>query len=202
MEAKIIGLTGGIGSGKSIVTHYLSEKGVPIIDADLIARQIVKPSQPALPAIVSVFGEDILTTSGELDRKALGKIVFSDKQKRKQLEAILHPQIRKGIKNEIQNKKSDYPYILVDIPLLIEQNYQSLFDQIWVVDCLPEQQIQRVRQRDNLSRNEIKNIMASQANHQQRLHFADKVLDNSGSLDKLYRQLDQYHNLLINKKLL
>ena len=202
MDAKIIGLTGGIGSGKSIVTRYLSEKGVPIIDADLIAKQIVEPDQPALLAIVSAFGENILTASGELDRKALGKIVFNNEQKRKQLEAILHPQIREEIKNEIENKKSDYPYIVVDIPLLIEQNYQPLVDQIWVVDCLPEQQIQRVQQRDNLSRNEIKNIMASQANRQQRLRFADKVLDNTDSLAKLYKQLDQYHNLLINKKLL
>ncbi len=197
-QTLVIGLTGGIACGKSVVTQILHKKGVPIIDADKIAKKIVQPKQPALISIVKLFGKEILNNDGSLDRKALRLKVFNDQEKLSQLEAILHPKIREEIQKEIIEKTSTYPYIVVDIPLLVEKNYQALFDQIWVVDCLPEQQIERAMMRDNTSKKQIENIIATQVNRQQRLAIADKVLDNTGSLDKLRLQVDEYHNKLMS----
>lgn len=200
-----VGLTGGIGCGKSAAIQMFQEKGIPVIDADLIAKQVVKPKQPALQQIVKHFGSGVLQTDGSLDRKALGKIVFNNTDKLKQLEAILHPIIRKEIEKEMEAKAhTNQVYIIVDVPLLLEQNYQALFDQIVVVDCKPEQQIKRVMNRDSISSEQVRVIMSKQAERKQRLAIADNVLANTGSLDKLREQVDQYHNKLVrlNRKML
>jgi len=191
-----VGLTGGIGCGKSLVATLFQEKGIPIIDADHIAKKIVEPNQPALSKIVKLFGEEVLLADKSLNRKALRHIVFEDKDKLEQLEAILHPKIKQEIQKKMTEHAFGHPYTIIDVPLLIEKNYQSLFDQILVVDCLPEQQITRVKKRDKATAQQTKTIMSSQVSRQQRLEIADEVLDNTGSLDKLRQQVNNYHNKL------
>jgi dephospho-CoA kinase len=191
-----VGLTGGIGCGKSTVTKAFSRKGITIIDADKIAHDIVAPDTDALDEISATFGNALLQHDGSLNRVAVKKLVFSDEDKLKQLEAILHPKIHFAIRNKLQQeseKLATSPYIIADIPLLIEKNYLDLFDQIIVVDCFPEQQIQRVQQRDGMNSKIIQSIMSKQVNRQQRLKQATHILDNSGSKKKLLQQIDSLH---------
>ncbi len=195
-----IGLTGSIGCGKSTATNAFALKGVAIIDADKIAHDVVKPNSEALSEITAAFGNALLQQDGSLDRTALKQQVFSDANKLKQLEAILHPKIYLEIKNKLQQSTNanGLPYIIADIPLLIEKNYMGLFDKIIVVDCLPEQQIQRVQQRDGLDIKIIQSIMDKQVNREQRLKNATHILDNSGSKASLLRQLDSLHEGFIS----
>lgn len=191
-----VGLTGGIGCGKSAATQLFREKGIPIIDADRIAKAIVQPDQAVLADIVQQFGKNILHANGHLDRSALRKLIFDNDAKRKQLEAILHPRIKHIIQKKMADYAYDYPYIIVDVPLLVEKNYQQLFDYIIVVDCLPEQQLSRVTARDNATPQQVQAILASQASREYRSRFADEILDNSGSLDKLRKQVTRCHDKL------
>ena len=193
-----VGLTGGIACGKSTVVKLFQEKGIAVIDADAISKQIVEPNQPALSEIIKLFGRDILQIDGRLDRKQLRKIVFDSKKKLLQLEAILHPKIRAEIQKKIEEESYNNVYVIVDVPLLIEQNYQTLFDQIIVVDCTLEQQTERAVDRGGISPQQLKSILLLQASREQRLAIADNVLDNSGSLDKLRHQVDKYHNKLVH----
>ena len=195
-----IGLTGGIGCGKSMVTHAFALKGITIIDADKIARDVVKPNSETLSEIIAIFGNALLQQDGSLDRTELKKQVFSDANKLKQLEAILHPKIYLEIKNKLQQSTNinGSPYSIADIPLLIEKHYMGLFDQIVVVDCLPEQQIQRVQQRDGLNIKIIQSIMDKQVSREQRLKYATHILDNSGSKESLLRQIDSLHEHFIS----
>jgi len=191
-----IGLTGGIGCGKSTVTEAFARKGITIIDADKIAHEIVAPDTEALAEIIATFGNALLQQDGRLNRVALKKQVFSNANKLKQLEAILHPKIHFAIKEKLQQSAADStasPYIIADVPLLIEKNYRDLFDQIIVVDCSPEQQIERVQQRDGLNIKIIQSIMAKQVSREQRLKQATHILDNSGSKESLLQQIDSLH---------
>jgi dephospho-CoA kinase len=191
-----IGLTGGIGCGKSTVTAAFAAKGIDIIDADKIARDIVTPKTTALKEISETFGHSLVRQDGSLDRTALKQLVFSDEKKLTQLEAILHPKIYHTIKNKLtknEQQSMTSPYIIADIPLLIEKNYINLFDQIIVIDCLPEQQIQRVLQRDKMNRTMIQSIMDKQISRQQRLKQATHILDNSGTKKNVLRQVESLH---------
>lgn len=193
----IVGLTGGIGSGKSTAVDAFRNFGIPIIDADQISKNLVKAGQKTLNDVVKLFGDDILLPNGELNRKALGKIVFSDPDALSTLEAILHPRIRSEIRKQIdgfQTLPSPPPYIIVDIPLLVENNYQEIFDRIITVDCTIEQQIQRVMDRDKLDKSTLKNIIKKQASRSQRNNIASHILDNSGSIDSLILQIKKIHN--------
>ncbi|MCK5812672.1 MAG: dephospho-CoA kinase [Cocleimonas sp.] len=195
-----IGLTGGIGCGKSTVTQAFSDKGVTIIDADKIAYEMVAPNTMALNEIIAIFGVSVLQKDGSLDRHILKKLIFSDKEKLKQLEAILHPKIYHTIKNRLAESESlvlKMPYIIADIPLLIEKNYVDLFDYIVVVDCFVEQQIQRICQRDDMSITIIKSIINKQVSRTTRLKQATHILDNSGSKAKLLLQVNSLHEDLI-----
>lgn len=193
-----IGLTGGIGCGKSSVTAVLKENGVSIVDADQIARDLLQTDTPAFKAVVQCFGGAILNTEGALNRKVLAKIVFSDPQKLEQLEAILHPKVYDEIESQLDNTMSNASYIVVDIPLLIEKGYLDLFDKLVVVDCLPEQQIQRVQQRDKTEKKIIQSIMAQQIERKKRLEKADFILDNSDSKKALQSQINSLHRHLIH----
>lgn len=196
-----IGLTGGIGCGKSTVTTIFSDKGIRIIDADKIAHQMVAVNTMALAEISTTFGANVLQQDGSLDRAILKKIIFSDEEKLKQLEAILHPKIHCAIKNKLAEHEglvTGMPYIIVDIPLLIEKNYMGLFDQIIVVDCLPEQQIKRIQKRDELDISMIKTIMNKQVSREERLKKATHLLDNSSSKKALLLQVNALHNDFIN----
>ena len=187
-----VGLTGGIASGKSSVSKLFAAKGITIIDADLVARQSVAPNSEALQRIVENFGTTILQDDQSLDRSKLRELVFSDQQNKKALESILHPIIRRELTKQITESNSE-AYTLADIPLLVESNYQSDFDEIVVVDCKEEQQIERIKKRDNSDINVIRMMIKSQASRTERLRHATHIIDNSGPFELLSNQVDQLH---------
>lgn len=186
-----IGLTGGIGSGKSTVAKRFADLGVPVIDMDVIAREVVLPGQAALDEIKAVFGNDICNENNQLDRRRLRDIIFSDAAKRTQLENILHPRIRAKVKTLLD--KLDAPYCIIVIPLLFETRGRDRIDRILVIDTTVEQQIRRTMQRDNMREDQVRNIIASQVDRQTRLDQADDVINNSGETGRLDVQVKQLH---------
>jgi len=191
----IVGLTGGIGSGKTTVSNVFAAMDVPIIDTDLISRDIVGPQQPALQIIRDEFGDTVITGNGHLDRKALKEIIFSKPEKRKQLEDILHPLIKNEVKRKIQLLETGpkLPYCIIVVPLLIESGWTDLVDRVLVVDVAEETQIQRAGQRDNLTHTQLTAILNSQTDRHTRLEVADDVIDNSGNLTALKHQVTRLH---------
>ena len=186
-----IGLTGGIGSGKTTVANYFEKLGVPVIDADEISRRIVKRGLPAYQAIVQAFGEAVLTVDGELDRAGMRHTIFSDPEAKAKLESILHPMIREEIKRNIDGLKADY--CIIAIPLLIETGQLSLVDRILVVDVDPQTQITRVQERDGDSSIQIAAIIKSQASREDRHAVADDILCNDGNIEQLKENVDKLH---------
>lgn len=191
-----VGLTGGIGCGKSTVTAMFSALAVPVIDADNISHGLVAPAQPALALIQDVFGSRIIKPDGSLDRAKLKEIVFSDPLAKKNLEAILHPLIYQAIQTQLA--RLDSTYCLIVVPLLFETNMTHLVDRTVVVDCPVEQQIARVVGRDNLAVGQIQAIINSQAPRSVRLACADDVIDNTQTTDKLAERVKKLHNLYIS----
>lgn len=191
-----VALTGGIGTGKTTVAAQFEKFGVPVIDSDIIARNIVKPGQPCLNKIIQTFDNELLTTEGKLNREKLRKIIFNDDKAKKKLEKILHPAIYEEIEKQIA--KIDYPYCLVVIPLLIETNAMDRFDRILVVDTDEKKQIQRAHQRDNTSEQNIEKIIKSQTNRQQRLEYADDIIENNFNIEGLNSSVKILHEKYIN----
>jgi dephospho-CoA kinase len=187
----VIGLTGGIGSGKSTVSRLLADVGVPIIDADIIARDVVEPGQPALAEIVRHFGLGVLRPSGELDRERLGKLVFGEQHDLARLEEILHPRIIARM--NIRTRELDASYCVWAIPLLLEKNQRQQVDRVLVVDVSPEVQIARARARDGRSQNDVEAILSKQMERRERLAMADDVIDNGGDLSQLRDQVLALH---------
>lgn len=187
----VIGLTGGIGSGKTTVANGFAKLGVPLIDADLIARELVEPGQAALEEIRAVFGPGCLTAEGRLDRAHIQQRIFNDKTLRLRLEAILHPVIRKRIKDLISDIRT--AYCIVVIPLLLETGQDDLVDRILVIDAPEEEQIKRVAARDKLSHNAILRIMHTQADRETRLASADDIIVNNSDLETLTSQILSLH---------
>lgn len=186
----ILGLTGGIASGKSTVSAYLAQNGALIIDADLIARQVVAKKSSGLKQIVAKFGGEILTASSELDRKKLGKLVFSNKELLKALTDITGPLIRAEILREIEAaKKAQVKLVVLDIPLLFETGYQTLCDKVMVVTIPSKLQLERVMKRDNLSAAEARKRIANQLPASKRNELADVLIDNSKSVAETYQQV-------------
>jgi len=183
----IIGLTGGIGSGKSVVSKLFAELDVPVIDTDIISRQLVEPGQPALQQICQAFGDEILSASGGLDRNKLRNIVFSAPDKRLQLEAILHPLIQQEMLH--QASLLDSPYCIFAIPLLIEANQTGLVDRILVIDAPDKLRRHRLKQRDQLEDRQIDDILAAQLPGPERLKHADDIIYNDSELDHLRAQV-------------
>lgn len=179
----VIGLTGGIGSGKSTVAELFAARGVPIIDMDQIARQVVEPGQPALAQITQVFGVDILDAKGRLDRRQVRDLIFDSEEKRHRLEAILHPLIRQETKHQLASL--DSAYCIVVIPLLFESQQQSLVDRILVVDVPESLQISRTIERDGITAAAVEKILAAQTDRQTRLAAADDIIDNTADLAQL-----------------
>ncbi|MCG8026154.1 MAG: dephospho-CoA kinase [Candidatus Thiodiazotropha endolucinida] len=188
----VIALTGGIGSGKSAVSSHLESLGVPVIDADQLAHQLVKPGSPALLEIQATFGEELVDGNGLLDRAALRKTVFNDPQQRRRLEGILHPRIREAMESWLARQSA--PYAVLVIPLLFETGQMSLADRIFVVDCDKSLQIERVLERDSLPREQIQQIIANQVDRQIRLDGADDVIENNDSLQVLIEATERLHN--------
>lgn len=185
-----IALTGGIASGKSAVAEMLAERGAVIIDADVVAREVVRPGSRGLAAIVERFGDGVLTPEGTLDRAALGRIVFADPAARADLEAITHPAIRARAEALRAHAAADAVVIDV-IPLLIEAGLVEGFDLVIVVDADPAVQLGRVRARDGFTAAEAQSRLSAQASRTDRLAVADLVVANSGDLDDLRREVDQ-----------
>lgn len=188
----IIGLTGGIGSGKSAVTNRFAELGASIVDTDQIAHALTTPSGLAIEQIRGAFGDQVITSDGALDRDAMRKLVFKDPDARRRLEAILHPMIRQV--SHARCAAAPGPYVVLAVPLLVESgNYRDRVDRICVVDCPVDLQIERVRVRNGLDEAQIRAIIASQATREARQAIADDVIDNAGSLEALHRQVDSLH---------
>lgn len=193
----VVGITGGIGSGKSAVTAQLEKYGITIADADIAARIIVQPGQPALKAIAQHFGQQILTADGTLDRAALRALVFADDDARAWLEQLTHPLIGEEIRAQLQQSRS--PYTVLSSPLLLETRQRELVDYMVVVDVPPETQLARTVARDGNDEAQVKRIMAAQINRSDRLAQADVVLDNSGGLAELELAVEALHQNLLTR---
>ena len=185
---KIIGLTGGIGSGKSTISEYLASKGYEIIDADLISREIVKPGQAALKEIASAFGEAYLLPDGTLDRKRLGSLVFSNPEDLKKLNGIMGMRIRENIFFKVKHAKSQI--VVLDAAMLIESGLDKIVDAVWIVDAPDEERIKRVMKRDSMSEEQVKNRIQVQMKREERLASEYVVIDNSGSLEYTHQQIE------------
>lgn len=186
-----IGLTGGIAGGKTTVSNQFAQLGVPIIDADIIAHQLVKPDQPAFKLILQAFGPEMLQNDGTLNRAKLRQQIFADSEQRQRLEAILHPRIRQMMLDQVAQLRD--PYCLLSIPLLLETQQLDLVDRVLVVDCPPKLQRQRLLNRDGFSTAEIEQILAAQANRKARLAIANDVIYNDSDLDNLQKQVLALH---------
>ena len=187
----IIGITGGIGSGKSAVTQRFEQHGITVVDADLAARVIVEPGKPALQAITEHFGDDILLENGALDRAALRSRVFLDEDERSWLEQLTHPLIGQEILDQLEASRS--PYTILSSPLLLETSQKGLANCVVVVDVPEEVQLQRAMQRDDNDEAQIRRIMAVQMARADKVERADIVIDNSGSLADLDRRVEELH---------
>lgn len=186
-----IGLTGGIASGKSTVEQRFMELGVAVVNADDSARAVVARSSPGLAAVVERFGAGILTPQGELDRRELRSLIFSDATRRKELEAILHPLIRADM--EQRSSQASGPYVVLAIPLLVEGNSRGRWDRVLVVDADESLQLARLMSRDGVSEAEARATLAAQASRAARLAAADDVLVNSGTVAELRQAVDLLH---------
>lgn len=187
----VVGVTGGIGSGKTAVTNLFAELGVTIVDADIASRIIVEPGKPALQAIAAHFGAEMLLTDGTLNRAAMRARIFSNVDDKRWLEQLTHPLIGQEIQRQLDDAKS--PYAILVSPLLIEGNQHTFCHRILVVDVPEDTQLQRTIQRDNNDAGQVKRIIASQATRAQRLSRADDVIENTGTLDDLRYKVAALH---------
>ena len=187
----IIGLTGGIGSGKSTAAERFRHLGVPVIDADAIARELAQPGQAGFAAIVDHFGPEILDETGHIDRRRLREIVFRDPAAKRALETILHPLVRREMQDQAARLTADYCIFM--IPLLFESGQDALVDRVLVIDAPEHLQRQRTRQRDGVDEQQVQRIMAQQIDRQTRLSLADDVIHNSGDMDQLHAAVDALH---------
>lgn len=187
----IIGLTGGIGSGKSTVAEGFAALGIPVIDADRLAHELVEPGQPALEEIIATFGVDCIREDGRLDRDYMRRQIYADATRKRQLEAILHPRIRQRIKTLLAGISA--PYCIVVIPLLLETGQTDLVDRVLVVDTPEKEQLKRVAARDGLTHNAVMAIMAAQTDRSTRLNAADDVIINDSELDSLSGRIQELH---------
>jgi len=186
-----VGLTGGIASGKSTAAKFFGALGVPILDSDQIAREVVEPGQPPLERLVQRFGPSILTPDGHLDRPALRNIVFSDPKARADLEALTHPAI--GAAMEARSAAAGGPYQILVIPLLVEKNLGSHVDRVLVVDCDEELQVRRLRDRDGSTPEQAQAILKVQASRATRLKAADDVIRNEADMSAVREQVEALH---------
>ena len=187
----IIGLTGGIGSGKSTVAEMLKELGAKIIDADQIAREVVEPGEPLLAMIAAEFGKDCLTEQGRLNRQFLASVIFNDEDKRKTLNRLIHPVIKKSIENKIKKIKAmdQQAIIVLEAPLLVEAKMTSMVDEVWVTELDPRLQLNRVIKRDGINQTDALRRMKSQISPSERRAFAKVILDTEKDAEELRRNV-------------
>ena len=192
----VVGLTGGVGSGKSTVADMFSALGVPVIDADQLAHELVAPGQVALDEIVATFGTAVIMANGELDRDAMRQRIYADPAQKSRLESILHPRIRQRIRTLLAGIKSHYTIVV--IPLLLETNQADLVDRILVVDTPEKEQLKRVAARDGLSDNAVMAIINAQADRQTRLEAADDVIVNDQDISALTEHVQELHKYFMD----
>ena len=190
-----IGLTGGVASGKSLVAARFAEHGIEVIDADSIARELAKPGQHAHQEIVSEFGPAILAADGNIDRRRLRRLVFTDPKYRRKLEAILHPLVYQRM-DQLARRGSG-PYLILMVPLLVETGYIGFCDRVLVIDAPPALQIERLMQRDGIDAAEASAMLAAQADRATRLAAADDRIDNSGDIGQLLAETDRFHRMYL-----
>jgi dephospho-CoA kinase len=188
-----VGLTGGIASGKTTVSTRFSRLGVPIIDTDIISRELVEPGKPALQQIADQLGGEFIAVDGSLDRPALRRHIFSHPEARAILEDILHPAIRREVERRLA-ETADAPYAIVVIPLLVENRLQDMVDRTLLVDAPEELQVERVCRRDNITPKEAEKILLAQATRNERLKAADDLIDNRGDFSDLDNQVKALHD--------
>ena len=191
----IVGLTGGIGSGKSVAGDFFIELGIDVIDADHVSKNILDDNESAKKLFLEQFGEKFIDKNNNVDRALLRDEIFKNEDKKEVLESIIHPLVREEILNFIENSNSVYKIIMV--PLIYETNSQDFYDKIVVVDCKKENQIIRASKRDNKTKNDIINIMNNQASSDERMSIADEVIKNDSSLDDLKKQVIKVHQKLL-----
>lgn len=192
MSGYIVGVTGGIGSGKTTVTDCFAKKGITVIDADIVARQVVEPGTSALEAIVEKFGKGIVDHEQMLDRSALRKLIFAEPQLKSWLNALLHPLIRQQL--FVQTKQAQSIYCLLSAPLLVENRLYTEVDRVLIIDVSEALQLQRTVLRDKTNQQQIQAIMNAQVSRAERLAVADDIIDNSQDIAHLYSQIDTLHN--------
>ncbi len=190
-----VGVTGGIGSGKTAVTDFFASKDITVVDADIVARVVVEPGKPALARITQRYGPDILINDN-LDRRKLRTIIFDDADERKWLECLLHPLIREQIVHELSSAESSY--VVLVSPLMLETNQNELVDRVLVVDVPESIQIERTIARDQMTEEQTRQILNSQIQREQRVAKADDIVDNSGSLDQLHYSLEKLHQFYLS----
>ncbi len=187
---KLIGLTGGIGAGKSTVSDYLKQKGYPVLDADLVAREIVEPGTETLSELSRTFGEEILNPDGSLDRGALAKIAFSDPENKKILDQIMHGKVIEILLSRAK-AMTEEPVVFIDVPLLFETGMDRYMDQVWLVDADEDVRIQRVMERDGSSMEDVRKRIRYQSGRDEKIKRSDVVLNNCCDRDILYEQIDE-----------
>lgn len=197
MTAKRVGLTGGVASGKSTVSAILAELGAVVIDADMLAREVVAPGTEGLARVVEAFGPEVLTEAGELDRPALGAIVFADEDARRRLEAIVHPLVRRRGR-ELEATAPDGALVVHDIPLLAETGQAEKFDAVIVVDAPVETQVERMLSQRGWTREDAESRVAAQATREQRRAVATYVIDNTGTLEDLRDRVTEVFEELVS----
>lgn len=195
--AFVVGLTGGIASGKSTVARLFAALGVPVVDADEVAREVVEPGRPALAAIRERFGEGVLDAQGRLDRPGMRRRIFADASARADLESILHPRIRERMDRRLA--EADAPYAIAMIPLLLETGQAQRFACVLVVDAPRDAQISRARSRDGSSQDTLEGILAAQMDRDTRLARADDVIHNDGDVEELRTQVQRLHERYLAK---
>jgi dephospho-CoA kinase len=197
---KIVGLTGGIASGKSFVAEILASHGAVIIDADRLSREVVEPGEPAFRAVIREFGEVILRADGSLDRKALGRVVFSDAEARRALEEIVHPAVAERAARRLAEERiKGTPVVFYVVPLLFEAGLESMMDEIWVVSVDGETELARLMKRDGIDSEEAFRKMAAQMPMDEKVARADVVIDNNGTPDKTERSVGEEWKKLMER---
>ena len=192
-----IGLTGGIGSGKTAVSDQFQRLGINIIDTDIISRELVNHNQMVLKKIVEIFSDKVLDCQGAIDRKKLAQIIFNNKEQKQQLENILHPAIRNEVNRQIHSfglLNTPPEYLIIVIPLLLETGFTDLIDRILVVMAEENVRVERIKQRDNRTSGEIRAIISSQVNDDKRISAADDIIENNNNFKQLESQVRQLHN--------
>ncbi|MFP5522079.1 dephospho-CoA kinase [Peptococcus simiae] len=187
---KYIGITGGIASGKSAVGDYLASLGYPVIDADLIAREVVEPGRETLAALREAFGPGLLSPAGDLDRRALAAVIFKDDQKRAQLNQIMHPAIDRAMQKKMAAAQ-DQPLVFLMVPLLYETGFQKHCDEVWLVRVSRETQVRRLMARDDIDAGYADHKIKAQMTDEDRLAYGPQVINNDGDLDALHAQVDE-----------